>query len=55
MAVIIDEFEVVPQREDEDRPQQQRSQTPPATAPTAAELERALRTLRERLDRVRAS
>jgi hypothetical protein len=53
MAVIIDEFEVIPQREDDDRPPQRAPVSAPAP-PTAAELERALRTLRERLDRVRA-
>lgn len=53
MAVIIDEFEVVPGREGDDRPPP-RPPAPPPAAPAATELERALRTLRERLDRVRA-
>lgn len=52
MAVIIDEFEVIPEREDESRPQQRTPAPPPA--PTQSELERALRTIRERIERVRA-
>lgn len=53
MAVVINEFEVVPERPDEG------SATPaaspaPAVRLTAAELERMLRQVRERLDRVRA-
>jgi hypothetical protein len=55
MAVIINEFEVVPERQDEPQgtPQSER-QASTSQALTAAELERVARTLRERQDRVRA-
>ena len=55
MAVIINEFEVMPERTDASQatPQGEASQ-PPVPALTTSELEQVMRQLRERLDRVRA-
>jgi hypothetical protein len=55
MAVVINEFEVVPERQDEPQgatPTERQGQAPQGL--TVAELERVARTLRERLERVRA-
>lgn len=55
MAVVINEFDVVPERPDDSRPAPATSHEPAALPKPAAELERELRALRERLDRVRAN
>jgi hypothetical protein len=55
MAVIINEFEVVPERPDEFQAGPQTERQPgPAQALTTDELDQVLRRLRERLERVRA-
>lgn len=55
MAVVINEFEVVPERQDEPQgaPPAER-QRPASQALTTVELERVARSLNERLERVRA-
>lgn len=56
MAVIINEFEVMPERPDESPAGGQQAERPqPAPqAMTTVELERMMRQLHERLERVRA-
>ena len=55
MAVIINEFEVVPERPDESQSSQPGEWQPgPMQALTTEELEQVLRRLRDRLERVRA-
>ena len=55
MAVIINEFEVVPERPDEPQAGQPGERQPgPMQALTTEELEHVLRRLRDRLERVRA-
>jgi hypothetical protein len=55
MAVIINEFEVVPERPDESQAGTQGERQPgPEQALTMEDLEQILRRLRDRLERVRA-